>query len=81
LDKKGAYCYELLDNEISTEVINDNPEEFALDVTSLFHCEFDPIDYDLFMGPEGNLGITGHSLINLAHNEKFKRQAARIQRK
>ena len=69
--QKGSYCLELLNKKIDAESLNLHPQEFILDIQTLFHCEFDNIDYQIFMGPQGNMPIIATALIQSANDDNF----------
>lgn len=68
-------CAKLLDKEISVADLNENIELFLTDFKTLINCEFDEIDEQIFMGPNGNMPLIGTALVNFAgrakNNEKY----------
>ena len=66
-------CSKLLKKEFSVSDIKDKPEEFMADFTTLVFCEFDSIDYQIFMGPNDDLMIFLQLLLSyLPDKEKNK---------
>lgn len=59
-------CQKLLDKEISASTFNENLDGFLNDFKTLISCEFDEIDYQIFMGPQGNMPFIATALITLA---------------
>jgi thioredoxin-related protein len=55
-------CSELLNRPITATDLDENIDEFLLNLKTLILCEFDEIDYQIFMGPEGNMPIIGSFL-------------------
>lgn len=68
-------CNQLLNKEISSQDFSENIDEFFADFKTLIICEFEEIDYQIFMGPQGNMPLIAHSLISFAgntqNNEKY----------
>lgn len=59
-------CQKLLKKEISTTTFNENIDGFLIDLKTLISCEFDEIDYQIFMGPEGNMPFIANTLVTWA---------------
>ncbi len=61
-------CEELLNKQITLDDFNENVEEFLLNFKILLECEFEEIDYEIFMGPLGNLPMMARPLFELTEN-------------
>ena len=59
-------CQKLLNKEISATPFNENIDQFLTDFKTLISCEFDEIDYQIFMGPQGNMPFIANTLVTLA---------------
>lgn len=59
-------CQKLLNKEISATSFDENIDEFVIDFKTLISCEFDEIDYQIFMGPQGNMPFIANTLVTLA---------------
>ena len=64
--QKKKECEKLLKKEITTTTLSENIDGFIIDLKTLISCEFDEIDYQIFMGPEGNMPLIANTLVTLA---------------
>lgn len=56
-------CKQLLKKEISLKDLQENIDQFVVDFQTLIFCEFDSIDYQIFMGPQGNMPLVAQSVL------------------
>ncbi|PKP20810.1 MAG: hypothetical protein CVU05_08250 [Bacteroidetes bacterium HGW-Bacteroidetes-21] len=67
-------CRAILKKEIRLSSIQSNPDEFNEDFRTLVFCEFDSIDYQIFMGPKGDMLLVAQALMKyMSDKEKKKR--------
>ncbi len=66
--KSDSRCAELLKKQISIDDFNENVEEFLLNFKILIDCEFEEIDYEIFMGPLGNLPMMARPLFEMTED-------------
>lgn len=64
--QKSRECKELLKKEISSTTFSENIDEFVVDLKTLINCEFEEIDLQIFMGPNGDFSFIASSLIEFA---------------
>lgn len=56
-------CKQILKKEISLNDLQENIDQFVVDFQTLIFCEFDSIDYQIFMGPQGNMPLVAQSVL------------------
>jgi len=56
-------CKQILKKEISLNDLQENIDQFVVDFQTLIFCEFDSIDYQIFMGPQGNMPLVAQSIL------------------
>lgn len=69
-------CEEILQKEITINHFQEHVDEFMKDFQTLVYCEFDSIDYQIFMGPQGNMPMIAKSILDYGpkpneNDEKF----------
>lgn len=74
--QRNADCEEILHKEITMNHFQEQVDEFMKDFQTLVYCEFDSIDYQIFMGPQGNMPMIAKSILDhgaktIENDEKF----------
>jgi hypothetical protein len=68
-------CKQILKKEFSLIDFQENVDEFAFNFQTLVYCEFDSIDYQIFMGPQGNMTLIAQTIFALynkpSDNKKY----------
>ena len=67
-------CKQILKKKITVADFQENIDEFIENFQTLVYCEFDSIDYQIFMGPQGNMPLIAQSIIPLANNPNNKNE-------
>lgn len=58
-------CRQILKKEITLKKVQENFPQFVADFETLLHCDFDSIDYQIFMGPEGKMPMVMQSVLEI----------------
>ena len=59
-------CKQILKKEISmNDMLQESIDQFVIDFQTLVLCEFDSIDFQIFMGPQGNMPLIAGSVLAL----------------
>jgi hypothetical protein len=72
LGQNNKDCKRILKKEFSFSDFQENMDEFVLDFKTLIYCEFDSIDYQIFMGPQGVMPMVFQSVIELGMKPEKK---------
>ena len=67
-------CKQILKKEISLNDLQENIDQFVVDFQTLIFCEFDSIDYQIFMGPQGNMPLVAQSILAFGMKPKKKEE-------
>ena len=67
-------CKQILKKEISLNALQENIDQFVVDFQTLIFCEFDSIDYQIFMGPQGIIPLMAQSVLAFGMNPEKKEE-------
>ena len=67
-------CKQILKKEISLNDLQENIDQVGVDFQTLIFCDFDSIDYHIFMGPKGNMPLFAHFIIAFELDPKKKEE-------
>ncbi|MBK7212256.1 MAG: hypothetical protein IPH88_02930 [Bacteroidales bacterium] len=71
LGQNNRLCKKLFKKELSFESFNHNSEEFLQDYRTLIECKFEPIDFQIFLGPKQDMSF--FSVLVLMQNSNFSK--------
>ncbi|PID94751.1 MAG: hypothetical protein CSA95_02325 [Bacteroidetes bacterium] len=67
-------CKLILKKEVSLNDLQENIDQFVIDFQTLIFCEFDSIDYQIFMGPQGNMPYLLQSFLAFGMNSEKEKE-------
>jgi len=67
-------CKQILKKAISLNDLQENIDQFVADFQTLIFCEFESIDYQIFMGPQGNMPLVAQSVLAFRGNPEKKEE-------